>query len=90
MPKRTTIRLIPQKGSPLGTKRHVQAVERRLAAGLPGAYSSGALRYLTPEALKEERRRLERERRNPAPPARGRLDPIQREIAGVGFLGKVQ
>lgn len=85
MPKRTTIRLIPQKGSPLGTKRHVQAVERRLQAGLPGAYASGALRYLTPEALAEEKARPA-----PPPPARGRLDPIQREIAGVGFLGKVQ
>jgi hypothetical protein len=83
--KRATLRLVAQKGSPLGTKRHVEAVERRLRLGQDGAYQSGTARYLTPEALEEERRR-------PAPPPkpRGMLDPIQREIAGVRFLGKVQ
>lgn len=84
--QRPALRYIAQKGSPLGTKRHVQAVERRLRGGEPGAYASGPNRYLTPEALEEERAR-------PAPPPRprrGKLDPIQREIAGVGFLGKVQ
>lgn len=83
--KRATIRLIAQKGSPLGTRRHIDAVDRRLRGGQPGAYSSGPNRYLTPEALEEERKRPA-----PAPPARGRLDPIQAEFAGVRFLGKVQ
>lgn len=85
MPERPTIRLIAQKGSPLGTRRHVQAVERRLRTGAPGAYVSGPNRYLTPEALEEERSA-------PRPPKapQGRLDPIQREIVGQRFLGKVQ
>lgn len=87
MPAKTrpTIRLVAQKGSPLGTKRHVQAVERRQRLGQPGAYVSGPNRYLTPEALEEERAR-------PAPPPRprGKLDPIQAEIVGQRFLGKVQ
>lgn len=87
MPSRPTIRLIPQKGSPLGTRRHIQCVERRARLGQPGAYVSGDQRYLTPEALEEERL---------APPAKskpraaGKLDPIQRELVGVRFLGKVQ
>lgn len=87
MPAKTrpTIRLIAQKGSPLGTRPHVEAVERRLRLGQGGAYTSGGARYLTPEALEEERKR-------PAPPPkpRGRLDPIQREFVGMRFLGKVQ
>jgi hypothetical protein len=87
MPAKTrpAIRLVAQKGSPLGTKRHVEAVERRLRLGQDGAYQAGPGRYLTPEALEEERKR-------PAPPPRprGKLDPIQAEIAGVRFLGKVQ
>ena len=87
MPAKTrpTLRLVAQKGSPLGTKQHVEAVERRLRLGQGGAYQSGTARYLTPEALEEERKR-------PAPPPkpRGRLDPIQRELVGLRFLGKVQ
>lgn len=83
--RRRRIELIPQKGSPLGTKRHILCVERRLREGLDGAYQSGTQHYLTPEALAEEQSK-------PAPPKspRGRLDPIQREYAGARFLGKVQ
>jgi hypothetical protein len=86
MPERPTIRLIAQKGSPLGSKRHVQAVERRLQAGADGAYAVGPNRYLTPEALEEERHAPRRPARQP----QGRLDPIQRELVGLRFLGKVQ
>jgi hypothetical protein len=85
MPERPRIKLIAQKGSPLGTKRHELVVERRMRQGQPGAYAVGPFRYLTPEALEEERAAP-----RPAPPPRGRLDPIQREYAGQKFLGKVQ
>lgn len=86
MPSRPSIRLIAQKGSPLGTKRHVAVVERRLRRGEPGAYSSGTARYLTPEALDEE---LAAPPSKPARP-RGKLDPLTRELVGVRYLGKVQ
>lgn len=87
MPSRPTIRLIPQKGSPLGTRRHVACVERRLRRGEPGAYVSGDQRYLTPEALEEERKAPPSQ---PNKPRKGRLDAVQRELVGVGFLGKVR
>jgi hypothetical protein len=85
MSDRPRIRLVAQKGSPLGTKRHILCVERRLRQGLDGAYQVGSNHYLTPEALAEEQAA-------PAPSKspRGRLDPIQREYAGARFLGKVQ
>jgi hypothetical protein len=87
MPSRPSIRLIAQKGSPLGTRRHVACVERRVRGGQPGAYVCGDQRYLTPEALEEER---EAPPAKPKPRAAGKLDPIQRELVGVRFLGKVQ
>ncbi len=87
MPERRTIRLIPQKGSPLGTRRHVACVERRLRRGEPGAYQVGELRYLTAEALEEERAAPQPQ---PTKPRKGRLDPLQRELVGVRFLGKIR
>lgn len=87
MPERPSIRLIPQKGSPLGTRPHIACVERRVRGGLPGAYVSGDQRYLTPEALEEERQAQPRKAK---PRAAGKLDAIQRELVGVRFLGKVQ
>jgi len=86
MPDRPTIRLIAQKGSPLGTRRHVACVERRLRRGEPGAYAVGEARYLTPEALDEERASEPQTTK----PRKGRLDPMQRELVGVRFLGKVR
>lgn len=86
MPERPRIRLVAQKGSPLGTKRHELAVERRERMGQGGAYSVGPFRYLTPEALDEELAKP----RTVRPQRTGRLDPVQREYAGVRFLGKVQ
>lgn len=85
MSERRRIHLIAQKGSPLGTKRHVIVAERRMRLGQPGAYAVGPFRYLTPEALEEELAAP------PPPPAAhtGRLDTIQREIVGQRFLGKV-
>jgi len=86
MAERRTIRLVAQKGSPLGTQRHIACVERRVRGGEPGAYVAGAARYLTPEAIAEE---LAAPRPKALRP-RGKLDPIQRELVGLRFLGKVQ
>lgn len=87
MPERPSIRIIPQKGSPLGTRRHIACVERRMKRGQPGAYVSGDQRYLTPEALEEERAAPLSQ---PNQPRKGKLDPLQRELVGVSFLGKVR
>lgn len=87
MKKSKTIHLIAQKGSPLGTARHIACVERRLRGGQAGAYVAGAARYLTHEALAEE---LAEPPSKKGKPHRGRLDAIQRELVGVKFLGKVQ
>lgn len=88
MPERPTIRLIAQKGSPLGTRRHVECVVRRMQKGQPGAYAANASFYLTPEALDEELA---------APPPRRKkskrgvkLTRTQRELVGVRFLAKVR
>jgi hypothetical protein len=46
--------MISQAGSPLGPRRHADAVKRRLAAGLPGAAKVGRRYLLSPDALTEE------------------------------------
>jgi hypothetical protein len=45
---------IPQASSPLGPRRHVRIVRRRLAAGEDGAALIGRQALLSPEALEEE------------------------------------
>jgi hypothetical protein len=46
--------MIPQGRSPLGPRRHAEAVKRRLAAGQPGAAHVGRKYLLSPDALNEE------------------------------------
>lgn len=46
--------MTPQSGSPLGPRRHCDAVKRRLAAGAGGAAKIGRRYLLTPAALQEE------------------------------------
>ncbi len=43
-----------QADSPLGPRRHIQAVRRRLSAGNEGAGQSGRKYLLSPEAIAEE------------------------------------
>jgi len=50
--------MVSQETSPLGRRRHCQATQRRVAAGLPGAAVVGRRHFLTQEALKEELARL--------------------------------
>lgn len=45
---------VGQEDSPLGRRRHIQAVRRRLAAGLDGAGRSGRRYLLSADALAEE------------------------------------
>ncbi len=47
-----------QQGSPLGARRHRAAVQRRIKAGLGGAYVVGRELLLTREALLEELRTM--------------------------------
>jgi len=50
--------MVTQAESPLGSRRHCAAVQRRVAAGLPGASIVGRKHFLTHEALQEELSRL--------------------------------
>lgn len=45
---------VSQAKSPLGSRRHCRAVNRRLEAGESGAHAVGRQRLLSPEALGEE------------------------------------
>lgn len=45
---------VGQKGSPLGARRHIAAVRRRVAAGEPGAAVVGRSYRLTRDALNAE------------------------------------
>jgi hypothetical protein len=54
---RETATYIPQRGSPLGRNRHINAVRRRIAEGQDGAVRIGRTYMLTPLALAEEMRR---------------------------------
>jgi hypothetical protein len=46
--------MVSQSASPLGSRRHCNAVKRRLAAGAHGAAKVGRRYLLTPNALAEE------------------------------------
>lgn len=88
MPERPSIRFIAQKGSPLGTHRHVRCVVRRLQQGLPGAFAAQESYFLTPEALEEE---LAAPKPKPRSKRRGvKLTRMQRELVGVRFMSKVR
>lgn len=50
--------MVAQETSPLGRRRHCAAVQRRVAAGLPGAAIVGRKHLLTQAALGEELTKL--------------------------------
>jgi hypothetical protein len=50
--------MVNQSGSPLGSRRHCNAVKRRLAVGAAGAAHVGRKYLLTQEALAEELSRI--------------------------------
>lgn len=51
---------VEQADSPLGPRRHVAAVRRRLVKGMAGARIDGRRFFLSPAALREELARLHR------------------------------
>jgi hypothetical protein len=65
--------LIDQRASPLGVRRHGDAVRRRIAEGLPGATRIGRRWCLSRSALNEELARLGRVDPAAAPSAAERL-----------------
>ena len=77
---------LDQSTSPLGSRRHIQAVRRRLAAGLDGAGQSGRRYLLSAEALRDELRRAgeptEDTTAEPLPDAASALQGRLRAIAG--------
>jgi hypothetical protein len=77
---------IPQTGSPLGSRRHCAAVDRRIAAGEPGAARVGRRRLLAPHALDEELARVSRGER-PAAEGDGVTARIERRL-GVVAVGR--
>lgn len=46
--------MLAQSGSPLGSRRHCAAVQRRVLQKIPGAAIVGRQHFLTPEAMAEE------------------------------------
>jgi hypothetical protein len=65
--------LIDQRASPLGVRRHGDAVRRRIAEGLPGATRIGRRWCLSRQALADELARLGRTEPAPQPSATDRL-----------------
>lgn len=71
----------PQQGSPLGPRRHCEAVKRRLAEGLFGAAHIGRRYLLSPEALAEELAGISR----PAPSSACDIgEELRREMRAIG------
>jgi hypothetical protein len=71
--------MVDQSKSPLGNRRHCNAVKRRVGNGEPGAARVGRRYLLTPEALAEELHRLGQ---GPPPKRRGEsvADELRREL----------
>jgi hypothetical protein len=75
---------IEQAGSPLGNRRHVAAVKRRIAAGrIDGASMVGRRAMLSADALAEELALLSAKPRN-AKPAPSGPDALRAKLGLVG------
>jgi hypothetical protein len=69
--------MVDQSKSPLGRRRHCNAVKRRVGAGEPGAARVGRRYLLTPDALAEELHRLGQ---GPPPKGESVADELRREL----------
>ena len=73
--------LVDQSSSPLGNRRHIQAVRRRMAAGELGASKVGRRYLLNREALSEELQRSGVKPQKPAEPtSAGVRSELEREL----------
>jgi hypothetical protein len=76
--------MVDQVGSPLGRRRHIAAVRRRVGSCRPGAAIVGRRHLLSPEALTEELEALGRKpRKRPAEPEALAAELGLRLIGGV-------
>jgi hypothetical protein len=64
---------IDQGASPLGPRRQIEAVRRRIREGAPGAAMVGRRALLSPEAMAEELERVSVPTRTAKPKATGNL-----------------
>jgi hypothetical protein len=75
-----------QTGSPLGPRRHCAAVDRRIAAGAPGAARVGRRALLSPEALREELEAVSKKPKQSKPETTSQR--IERRLGLVGGIGR--
>ena len=69
--------MVDQSKSPLGRRRHCNAVKRRIGNGEPGAARVGRRYLLTPDALTDELHRLGQ---GPPPKGESVADELRREL----------
>lgn len=79
-PTQSAPQWIPQTRSPLGNRRHIAAVRRRVAAGEPGATLVGRKYLLTREALDHELGRVVDSRRPTVAPAVDELAALRTRL----------
>jgi len=72
--------MVSQTGSPLGPRRHAEAVKRRIATGAPGAAKVGRRYLLTQDALAEELSGLSR----PLASSNDAGEDLRRELRAIG------
>lgn len=79
-PAQSAPQWIPQTRSPLGNRRHIAAVRRRLAAGEPGATQVGRKYLLTRDAMDQELGRVVASRRPSAAPVVDELAALRARL----------
>jgi hypothetical protein len=88
------LKLIDQRGSPLGRNRHCAAVKRRVFEGKPGAWVVGRRCLLSAEALREElddlgrRGTVARENRPDRPSPRAAREKLEQRLRLIRSRGQ--
>jgi hypothetical protein len=81
--------MLDQAGSPLGRRRHIAAVRRRVAAGETGAAVVGRRHLLSREALDAELATLARKPRKPSKKSEPAADELAEMRAKYGLVRKI-
>lgn len=76
--------MVDQHGSPLGNRRHISAVRRRLASGEGGAAKVGRRYLLSTEALSNELTAKSKSKPKTAKPGTAMSEKLERELRLVG------